>query len=584
MRLVIREYLSMLKESGGIDALLPDLLLAMGFDILSRPRKGSRQYGVDLAAVGIDHDTQDHQRKLFLFTIKRGDISRNDWNTGKNTVRPSLEDIQDSYLRTRVRVEHKNLPKKIILVTGGELKEDVYPDWVNYTHRYSGNYTEYGNVEFDFWGGDKLALLIQDFLFNEYIFNESAKGHLRKTIALADQNEDEPYFFYRLIEETISNPNLPKDNKKDSKQKRQQTLNVLNLSLNIVFYWCQAANNLRPAILCAEHTVIRVWDWIRLSNLFKCKVTREGLLKILSTYINIGNTYINKLQPHCLVKDGLFGYGADQVEYPLRTFEVIGMFGLIGVVHNYYYQLYKDEENRKKHLQQAEAIAERLIEIIENNPSSKTPRYDEHIIDITLGLLLLNYVGFKQQASEWIIGINNRIIFAYKFLGKHFPIYSDSYDQLVAMQFDQALPKEELMQLSTMLPILLDWYAILNLADKYKYFQQEIKRVFTSTDLQIWFPDETTDNYLYNSNAGYKSGFSVTSINLPDDLEQYKSMIIRLREQHQNVKQTISCLNYRFPILALISSRHFRTPIIPAYWQDYVIVSQSPEQTNNANE
>jgi hypothetical protein len=580
MRLVIREYLSMLKESGGVDALLPDLLLTMGFDILSRPGIGPRQYGVDLAAVGID--PEDNKQKLFLFTIKRGDINRTEWdNKGKHSVRPSLNEIRDSYLRTRVRPEHENLPKKIILATGGDIKQDVEPDWVNYTHSYSENHPKYGEITFDFWGGDQLALLIQDFLFNEYIFNESAKGHLRKTIALADQNEDEPYFFYRLIEEII-NPNLPKDKK--NKHKRQQALNSLNLSLNIVFYWCDAADNLRPAILCAERAILRIWDWIRLSNLFDCKITVEGLWNILSTYIIITNKYVNKIQPHCLVKNGLFGYGADQIEYSLRTFEIIGMFGLVGMVHYYYSQLHQDEDTRKNHHEQAEAIAEILIALIENNPSAKTPRYDEHIIDITLGLLLLNSVSFKKEASEWIIEINNRMTFAYEFLGNHFPIASESYDQLVAMQFGQARPKEELMQLSTMLPILADWYAILNLVDEYKYFQHEIKRVFTSTNLQLWFPDETTDSYLYNSNAGYTSGFSVTSLKLPEDLEQYKTTIIRLREKHQDYVKQISCLTYQLPMLALISSRHFRSPVIPAYWQYEIQVQPSSELPDSDNQ
>jgi hypothetical protein len=54
MRLVLREYLSMLRESGELDVLLPDLLIAMKIDPLTRPGKGMRQYGVDVPAVGPD--------------------------------------------------------------------------------------------------------------------------------------------------------------------------------------------------------------------------------------------------------------------------------------------------------------------------------------------------------------------------------------------------------------------------------------------------------------------------------------------------------------------------------------------------
>ncbi|RLF31810.1 MAG: hypothetical protein DRN08_07415, partial [Thermoplasmata archaeon] len=77
MKLIIREYLSLLKESNELDQLLPDLLLAMDIEPISRTQTGVRQYGVDVAAVGID---EDGKKTLFLFTIKQGDIGRTDWD------------------------------------------------------------------------------------------------------------------------------------------------------------------------------------------------------------------------------------------------------------------------------------------------------------------------------------------------------------------------------------------------------------------------------------------------------------------------------------------------------------------------
>ena len=54
MRLVLVEYLRMLRESGEFEILLPDLLLAMNIVPISKSQKGARQAGVDLAAVGPD--------------------------------------------------------------------------------------------------------------------------------------------------------------------------------------------------------------------------------------------------------------------------------------------------------------------------------------------------------------------------------------------------------------------------------------------------------------------------------------------------------------------------------------------------
>ena len=112
MKLVIREYLSMLKESGELDALLPDLLLAMGIEPLSKAQVGVRQNGVDIAARGLDPD--DDIDKLFLLTVKQGDLSRKNWDGGTaQALRPSLNEILDVYLNKYIDEEHQNLPKKI---------------------------------------------------------------------------------------------------------------------------------------------------------------------------------------------------------------------------------------------------------------------------------------------------------------------------------------------------------------------------------------------------------------------------------------------------------------------------------------
>ena len=61
---IVREFFRGLRERDELDAIVPELLTAMGFEVLSRPMVGTRQYGSDVAAVGTD---DDGTRKLFLF-------------------------------------------------------------------------------------------------------------------------------------------------------------------------------------------------------------------------------------------------------------------------------------------------------------------------------------------------------------------------------------------------------------------------------------------------------------------------------------------------------------------------------------
>ncbi len=119
MKLIIKEYLSLLKESKELDTLLPDLLLSMGFETISLPQIGATQYGVDIAAIGKDIDGK---KKLFIFTIKQGDIGRNDWCENKQAVKQSLDQIRDVYFNFHIPTQYKNLPKVIVLCTGGYLK------------------------------------------------------------------------------------------------------------------------------------------------------------------------------------------------------------------------------------------------------------------------------------------------------------------------------------------------------------------------------------------------------------------------------------------------------------------------------
>lgn len=562
MRLVIREYLSMLKETGELDSLLSDLVLAMGLNPLTRPKTGPRQYGVDLPAVGID---EDKSRKLFLITIKRGDITRNDWDTGKQAVRPSLNEILDSYLRTRVRPEHEKLTKKIILATGGELKQDVEPDWVNYINTNGGTHPKHGNIEFDFWGADKLALLIERYFLDEYLFPESAQKRVRKTIALADQNEYEPRYFYDLIEEILFDKKIPIGKSASSRRKRQKAFRLLNLSLNIVFYWCKEAENLKPSLLCAERTVLRSWDWMRQKKLFDCPITNKEYVHLFATYIKINRAYVIKLQPHCMIRDGLFGYGADELEYPLRSFELIGFMGVFGMAHCFLANASLEVEAQNNFSKEAQTIAMTLASLIKNNPATWTPRYDGHAIDIALGLLTLANTGYSTQAIEWLEKLSGRIIFAYQ-LGRHFPVSSDSYDELVAMEVGLAPPKEKLMDLSTILPMLADWYAYFDLVDSYESFQKAVTATFSKTDLQTWYPEDKTDEYLYRTNAGFQSGVTLTSIKLPETLSCLKERIVRIRKEREEFMK-LSCFAQGWPILGLIASRHFRTPISPLYWQ-----------------
>ncbi|MDE2771133.1 MAG: hypothetical protein OXI44_08210 [Bacteroidota bacterium] len=557
MKTLLRDYLAKLGESGELDVLVADLLLNMQIEPISKPQPGVRQYGVDIAAIG--EDPEDGKQKLFLITIKAGDITRKAWNGDTNAVHQSLDEIREVYLKNQVDPSHEDLPKKIVLCCGGILKQTVDANWKGYTHIHSSP----EQLEYALWTGDKLALLVEEHFLDEYLFPQENQSLMRKALALLDQNEQEPIFFYKLLEQILFESGLPKNS---SNIKSLKALRLANLCLGVVIKWALDVDNTRPALLCAEHSLPRAWEFLKQHELLAHKSALQVYSRLYEQYLAIALVYAKRIRPLCLVKDGLANTSslADEIEYPLRVFEVAGFLSTLGINHAF---LSKATE-LSGHEETTFVVADTLIELIENNPAATTPRYDSHAIEIALGLLLLFMTKYTDVALAWMRDLYLRVIWAYE-SGEYFPVDPDSYEDLLSMKFDQKTPKEQLMSLSTLLPTIAEWFGIIGEHNEYEAFRKIVNFRCGKVNLQLWYPDSETESVLYKENAGHETGRMCTSIVLPEEIDALRdTMRSRLAEQTSFVQ--ISCIKHNFPVLGLIASRHFRTPVIPAYWQNLI--------------
>jgi len=202
LNLILSQYVRLLKERGQFDVLMPDLLMAMRIIPITKPGTGTRQFGVDLPAVGIDPD--DGNKKLFLFVLKCGDIGRGEWENGDQAVRPSLNEILDIYLKNHISPEHANLPRKIVLSTSGDIKEAVKHNWEGFSHSNSAR------AEFSFWGADKVAILMEKYMLNEHIFSDDDRTNLRRSLALAGEIDYSHHDLHKLLASQLKlNGNRP---------------------------------------------------------------------------------------------------------------------------------------------------------------------------------------------------------------------------------------------------------------------------------------------------------------------------------------------------------------------------------------
>lgn len=549
MRLIILEYLSMLKESKELDSLLVALLQSMDIEVISKPIIGGRQFGVDLAAVG--KDPEDGVKKLFLFVIKQGNINRNNWDNKPQSVRQSIDEILDVYLRSHVEEEYSQLPVSIILCFNGNLEQSIQANWAGYVKNCISD-----KIKIFSWDIDKLASYIKKNLMNEYLFPEDIQKEIRKTLALIDLNEYDLSNFYNIIEKILSAEikNLKKDLK---------SLRLLNLCINIVYKWAEEGNNLKPALIATERLILKVFSWMNKKGYLNNKKILNEFQNIHITYRNVLNSYFLKIQNHCYIKDALFHYGggAEEIEYPLITFEQIGIIASIGLNYLNCYILTND----KKFLRLAINVSNGLSGLIINNKSSFNALYDGHIIDITLGLLLLYNTKRFKEANYWIEQIFIYLVNSF-ILRKRFPILSDSYDELIFIEAGYSKCK---MESSTLIPILAEWSVVLKNEPLYNFIKEQINNHFKEIDMQIWYPEDNVESYMFSENVLINSGTMRTSIKYQGNYDEFISQIkdeIDIEIDYNNLQINKN----HYPILGLIASRHYRAQIFPFYWRKFI--------------
>lgn len=562
MRLIIREYIAMLKESQELDSLLVTLLLAMGIEPWSQPQIGVRQDGVDIAATGMDPD--DGKEKVFLFVIKQGDIDRASWSTGKQAVRPTLEEVLDVYIPNRIPSEFAKLPVQVVVCCGGIMRQDVESNWAGFAKS-----NKRRRRYFSFWGADRLTLLLEKHLLNEFIFPASSQKLLRKTLATVGEPDVNTDHFARMVDDVLDGIK-PRNTKKTVK-----ALKSINLALRILFHWCSEEDNLNPAYLAAERTLLAEWDWLRKHSLWRRTKFISELRDLYNTYLSISDAYFEKVRPQLLVQDGLARYSfPNTLELHLWAFDVMGRIAIHGVNLLYIYAA----QNDKRVLSSIDRVADTLYHFIQNNPIIRSPTFDGHAIEIELALTVFAAVPrYHDVARGWLKEMIGKISFAYKW-GCHYPVSTDSYDDLLDMNFRVSKDMKDLTALSTLFPLIAEWCLLLDYREGYDHLVSELAKTFSHTDLQLWFPDATTDEFLYKTNAGQHSGATYCSMTCPANMDDLRAEIIALQDKVFDARE-LSCMKKGMPVLALISSRNFRTPVIPLLWQQHILAKANNPDT-----
>lgn len=566
--LVIAEYLRTLKERNELDRLLPDLLIEMGYVPIARPQTGNRQFGVDIAARGTNPDTG--KAELLLLVIKQKDIGRAEWDGGDQAIRPSLNEIFDVYLRSHVEAEDIGKPVRIAVVTNGQRKQTIQAGWSGYVN------DQKDRALIEFWGLDELSTLIENHLLDEHVFQDEDRRELRRALALAGDVEYDQRDLHRLMLRTLrlTPEGMPAD-PSISKKDLLKALRVINFAAHAFASWALGDGDGRQGLRAMERVLLWSWHRVRAFDAWESdKEMIQALGSVWQGYLAVGRHYFEKLQAHCYVEDGLLGFASYSAELSLLAFEQIGILASIGLPH--VLTIAGGDEDTEVQRKNADIVADALASLIFGNGICNSPCFDRHSQDIVLGMMLLVLAGRTDNAKRWLQTLIRNIDYSFK-AKRYVPISSDSMDDLADIGgWHSGQTADKLMKTSWMIAVLAGWCVILGLDDSYRALRNGLVEEYPETCAQLWHPDKHIHEHLYFHAAHFSSGASEAPIRLPEDPARWLEhmRVIVESEQGKECLLTMGC-KVGLPAIDLIASRHFGTPVAPAFWYQ-IITTVSP--------
>ncbi|SHN50597.1 hypothetical protein [Desulfitobacterium chlororespirans] len=554
MKLIIKQYLASLKERSELDAILPDLLSQLGLIVFSRPGRGTRQDGVDVAAVG---NLDGKGEKVYLLSIKQGDLTRNSWDgEAIQALRPSLNEILDSYIPNRMPSEHKNKEIVICLCFGGDIKEQVRPQVEGYIKKNMQN-----NISFEEWNGDKLASMILEGFLREELLPNNARSQLRKSLALLD----EPVASYKHFSTLIFSLTSIQSTKEND---QLMVIRQINICLWILFVWAREAGNLESAYLSCELALLHSWE---ISKGYIPKTTKSAeaiqtaFASVLSLYQQITIEYLEKILPHAnkLHALSVAVRPSSDLDVNLKLFDILGRVALGGIWVCWNIALIGKNYPEMKRL--LVICLSSIRQLIRNNPTLFLPTKDDQAIDISLAVLLLSVSKRNvDYIVEWLSEIADRAEFAY-LTYQQYPCNLQNYSELLerSQKHEEAFRKE-ITKGSILYPMIALWAALFGETELYNRIQNFKQSELNHCTFQLWYPDENSESLFYTNNDAH--GSTLANVCIERSAEDYLEEVFSECRYSEHYEK-LSAVELSFLPIILVACRHYRIPVPVHLWR-----------------
>lgn len=554
MKLILREYLASLRERNELDALLPDLLSQMGLDVFSKPGTGGRQYGVDVAAFGaIDAGP----KKVYLFSVKAGDLGRKDWNSGSvQDLQPSLDEIRTVYIANHLPQEYQAFPVEICICFGGDLKEEVALNISSYEKIHSSD-----TLSFSRWGGERLSNLIEAYFLKEELVPKKCRSLMRKSLAMLDEPDVASVFFGRLVRSLC-------DAQSAEAKDILTIVRQLHLCVWIQYSWCRAADNVESAYRGCEIALLNAWSISRPLFGQKNKAAMgiyETLDSIQSLLIQIQEYFFReKILPHVGRLHALSSAvnPSCATDVNLKLFDILGRISLSGIWLYWYFQSIPVEAStvdvRGELSKRIEEYFSAIKSTINTNPTLLSPYKDDQAIDIAIALWFLALdQRNKPDIQVWLANMVGKIDFLFA-VNSQYPSNITSYHELIEHpKQDTNEYRESVTKGSILYPYISIFASLLEFGDVYAQVQSIKKKYLEKCNFQIWFPGDDTEEFFYNNREVH--GGTLSDVPIDKDKKIFLQEVFDECEQSQKFRE-LSAITRQFWPLIITACRHYRIP------------------------
>lgn len=542
MRLVLSQYLESLRERNELDALLPELLVAMGHSVHSRPQIGVAQGGVDVLS---SFPARGANREAFLFIIKFGNVGREDLYSGKQAIQPSVREAYTDYVRTRIPQSLRSARKRLVLLTNGVLKQEAQSGFSALTEEVAAT----PNCSLELWDSDQLLPLIEQHLFDEALLLEAGKYHLRSAIATLDDSDASIRRFVKFVDSALTDGAAPHAGSPAAIKRRfLKRCATAVMGWSVFAAWAETEGNLKPSTNGCEYLTLRLWAEAIKHGFIEDKEFRQRFGFVMMLLRGALHRYFDKVAPQLLEPRMVLSYRPEWVLYSRLLLEELGRLGLFLLVTP------KENETAKLRF----SIRQLLIDLLNAHPGCRLPAMDGQSIDLSLMLTALMSEEDWQGASNLVTDVAGRLRLAVQ-SERYLPVDTDLLEDAIAVHTGSD-DVGTFFKTSSLVPMLATVASLIGDGKALALLREGLQPLIQDVTLERWFPTVDLERLAVDEQPIQRLGISRALSELKPSCAEEATASMNL-PQGASPAAEFKCVQFGHDELIAISSRLYRHPL-----------------------